>query len=63
MSPFFGAYDLRISASHIGGPDRDTALEKAKIDPSACDVEQGRQLLEGIVNALEKIAAAIDGLP
>jgi hypothetical protein len=63
MSPFFGVYELRISASHIGGPDRNAALEKAKIDSSAHDVEQGRQLLEAVVKALEGIVTAIDKLP
>lgn len=63
MSPFFGAYDLRTSASHLGGPDRDDALAKVGIDPSASAVEQGRQLLEAIISTLDGIVEAIGKLP
>ena len=59
MSPFFGVYDLRISASHIGGPDRGDALRKVGVDPSASAVEQGRELIEAVVGALEGIADAV----
>ena len=62
MSPFFGLYDLRISASHIGGPDRNDALARSQVDPSAPPVVQGRQLLEAVVATLDRIADAIPKL-
>ncbi|WP_424957921.1 hypothetical protein [Hyphomicrobium sp. 1Nfss2.1] len=58
VSPLVGVYELRLGDAHLPASDFREALRLARVDPKAGAVEQGRQLLEGVVGALDRVGAA-----
>jgi len=62
LSPIVGAYELRHADAHLPGSEVDEHLLLAKVDQSAPPVVQGFQLLDGVTDALDTIAAALAAL-
>lgn len=62
LTPIVGAYELRHADAHLPGREVDEHLRMAKVDQSAPPVVQGFQLLDGVTDALQSIALALESL-
>lgn len=59
MAPLFGIYDLRIADAHLGSSLIESGLARAKVDPGAPPVQQGRQLLETFVDTISQLTEVL----
>ncbi|CDZ59593.1 hypothetical protein [Neorhizobium galegae] len=55
MAPLFGIYDLRLADAHLGSSRIASGKARAGVDETEPAAMQGRQLLQGFVDTLQRI--------
>ena len=65
LTPLIGVYELRLCDAHLASSRTNKALNMSAVDPNAHPIQQGFQLIQGIVLALQRIAKTLsaDGRP
>jgi hypothetical protein len=62
VGPLFAVYDLRLADAHLPTADLDGALDLLGIDDNLPMIQQGRQMLDSVVNCVHLIASRFETL-
>lgn len=60
MAPLFGIHDLRLADAHLGSALVASGLERAGVDDAQPAAIQGRQLLQGFVETIQRISTSLE---